>query len=97
MLRVGRSGIVTFPNFGYWKNRLHVLRGRMPVTRRLPYQWYDTPNLRCATISDFSELADEVGGIEVGRLGPAFECDAAVAGVDGDDEARCGLGDVRGW
>ena len=59
--RIGKQGVVAFPNFAHWQNRLSVLRGRMPVTRRLPYQWYDTPNLRCATISDFSELADEVG------------------------------------
>ncbi|MDY0106980.1 MAG: methionine biosynthesis protein MetW, partial [Giesbergeria sp.] len=44
--RVGRTGIVAFPNFAHWPNRLSVLRGRMPVTRRLPYQWYDTPNIR---------------------------------------------------
>jgi methionine biosynthesis protein MetW len=43
--RVGKIGIVAFPNFGHWFNRLSVLRGRMPVTKRLPYQWYDTPNL----------------------------------------------------
>ena len=46
--RVGRTGIVAFPNFAHWPNRLSVLRGRMPVTRRLPYQWYDTPNIRVA-------------------------------------------------
>ena len=55
--RVGRSGIVAFPNFGHWPNRLAVLRGRMPVTRRLPYQWYDTPNIRVGTYSDFEALA----------------------------------------
>ena len=47
--RVGRAGVVAFPNFAHWPNRLSVLRGRMPVTRRLPYQWYDTPNLVCRT------------------------------------------------
>ena len=45
MLRVGREAIVTFPNFGYWSHRLQVLRGRMPVSGNLPYQWYDTPNI----------------------------------------------------
>ncbi len=55
--RVGRTGIVAFPNFGHWPNRLSVLRGRMPVTRRLPYQWYDTPNIRVGTYSDFKALA----------------------------------------
>ncbi|MHA7599388.1 methionine biosynthesis protein MetW [Alicycliphilus sp. T452] len=55
--RVGRSGIVAFPNFAHWPNRLSVLRGRMPVTRRLPYQWYDTPNIRVGTYKDFEVLA----------------------------------------
>ena len=55
--RVGRIGIVTFPNFGHWPNRLAVLRGRMPVTRVLPYQWYDTPNIRVGTLQDFEALA----------------------------------------
>ncbi|MEW6466804.1 MAG: methionine biosynthesis protein MetW [Pseudomonadota bacterium] len=55
--RVGRLGIVAFPNFAHWPNRLSVLRGRMPVTRRLPYQWYDTPNIRVGTFADFAELA----------------------------------------
>ena len=55
--RVGTSGIVAFPNFAHWPNRLAVLRGRMPVTRRLPYQWYDTPNIRVGTYKDFEVLA----------------------------------------
>ncbi len=55
--RVGRAGIVAFPNFAHWPNRLAVLRGRMPVTRRLPYQWYDTPNIRVGTFKDFEVLA----------------------------------------
>ena len=50
--RVGRIGIVSFPNFAHWPNRLHVLTGRMPVTRRLPYQWYDTPNIRVGTFAE---------------------------------------------
>ena len=53
MLRVGREGIVTFPNFGYWRHRVHVLMGRVPVSRELPYQWYDTPNIHVLTIDDF--------------------------------------------
>jgi len=56
-VRVGRSGIVTFPNFAHWPNRLSVLQGYMPVTRKLPYQWYDTPNIRVATFADFLALA----------------------------------------
>ena len=55
--RVGRLGIVAFPNFAHWPNRLSVLGGRMPVTRRLPYQWYDTPNIRVGTYKDFEVLA----------------------------------------
>ena len=53
MLRVGREGIVSFPNFGYWRNRLKILRGNMPVSRELPYQWYDTPNVHLCTLHDF--------------------------------------------
>jgi len=59
--RVGQEAIVSFPNFAYWPHRIALLRGRMPVSKSLPYEWYDTPNLRCATIRDFEELADEVG------------------------------------
>lgn len=55
--RVGRMGVVTFPNFAHWPNRFSVLRGRMPVTRHLPYQWYDTPNIRVGTFKDFEVLA----------------------------------------
>jgi methionine biosynthesis protein MetW len=59
--RVGREAIVSFPNFAHWPHRLSLLLGRMPVSESLPYQWYDTPNLRCATISDFEDLAAEAG------------------------------------
>jgi methionine biosynthesis protein MetW len=55
--RVGRIGIVAFPNFAHWPNRLAIARGRMPVTKRLPYQWYDTPNIRVGTFKDFEVLA----------------------------------------
>ncbi len=57
--RVGRTGIVAFPNFAHWPNRVSVLCGRMPVTRRLPYQWYDTPNIRVGTYADFAILAQK--------------------------------------
>jgi methionine biosynthesis protein MetW len=53
MLRVGRDVIVTFPNFGHWSHRLQILRGRMPVSPSLPYQWYDTPNIHLCTVADF--------------------------------------------
>jgi len=56
MLRVGREGIVSFPNFGYWKNRVNVLRGNMPVSEDLPYQWYDTPNVHLCTLHDFESF-----------------------------------------
>ncbi len=59
--RVGREVIVSFPNFAYWPHRVALWRGRMPVSKTLPYEWYDTPNLRCATIEDFAELANQVG------------------------------------
>jgi methionine biosynthesis protein MetW len=73
--RVGRIGIVSFPNFAHWPNRLHVAAGRMPVTRVLPYEWYDTPNIRVGTYADFEILARKDGltildsfGIQAGRV-----------------------------
>ena len=59
--RVGKIGIVAFPNFAHWPNRLSILSGRMPVTKRLPYQWYDTPNIRVGTFADFEVLARKNG------------------------------------
>ena len=59
--RVGRIGIVSFPNFAHWPNRLRVATGRMPVTKVLPYQWYDTPNIRVGTHADFEVLARKNG------------------------------------
>jgi methionine biosynthesis protein MetW len=56
LLRVGREGIVSFPNFGRWDQRLQVLRGRMPVSDALPYQWYNTPNVHLFTIHDFESF-----------------------------------------
>jgi len=67
MLRVGRAGIVTFPNFGHWKNRLHVLRGRMPVSNSLPFEWFDTPNIHLCTIADFERFCASRGIGVVGR------------------------------
>ncbi len=61
MLRVGREGIVTFPNFGYWKNRLQVIGGHMPVSDNLPYEWHDTPNVHLCTISDFERFCASHG------------------------------------
>ncbi len=56
MLRVGREAIVTFPNFGYWRHRLQIVGGRMPVSGELPYEWYDTPNIHLFTIRDFENF-----------------------------------------
>ena len=56
MLRVGKEAVVSFPNFAYWKNRRAVLNGRMPVSEDLPYEWFDTPNLRFFTLLDFESL-----------------------------------------
>jgi len=61
MLRVGRQGIVTFPNFGYWRNRLDVMLGNMPVSDNLPYRWFDTPNIHLCTITDFEDFCRSHG------------------------------------
>jgi methionine biosynthesis protein MetW len=61
MLRVGREGIATFPNFGYWRHRLQVLLGRMPVSPDLPYQWFDTPNVHLCTFDDFETFCHQHG------------------------------------
>ncbi|MBT9596473.1 MAG: methionine biosynthesis protein MetW [Vitreoscilla sp.] len=86
--RVGRIGIVSFPNFAHWPNRLAVLRGRMPVTKALPYEWYDTPNIRVGTYADFEVLAGKNGldvidsfGLQSGeviRLWPNLRASVAV-------------------
>jgi homoserine O-acetyltransferase len=61
MLRVGREAIVTFPNFGHWTHRWQILKGRMPVSKSLPYQWYDTPNIHLCTVADFDAFLAERG------------------------------------
>jgi methionine biosynthesis protein MetW len=73
--RVGRVGIVSFPNFAHWANRLRIASGRMPVTKALPYEWYNTPNIRVGTYADFEVLARKDGlsvldsfGIQNGRI-----------------------------
>ncbi len=73
--RVGRTGIVSFPNFAHWPNRLSVAFGRMPVTKALPFEWHDTPNIRVATFADFEVLARKTGlqvsdsfGLQAGRV-----------------------------
>jgi methionine biosynthesis protein MetW len=59
MLRVGREAIVSFPNFGHWSHRLQVVRGRMPVSKSLPYEWYNTPNIHLCTVADFDAFCAE--------------------------------------
>ena len=86
--RVGRIGIVSFPNFAHWPNRLSVLNGRMPVTKALPYEWYDTPNIRVGTFADFEVLARKSGlrvtdsfglqGGQIVRLWPNLRASVAV-------------------
>jgi methionine biosynthesis protein MetW len=62
LVRIGKKAVVSVPNFGHWKNRLYLaLKGRMPVTKTLSYQWYDTPNIHFCTISDFVVLAESLG------------------------------------
>jgi methionine biosynthesis protein MetW len=61
MLRVGREAVVSFPNFAYWQNLRSVLAGRMPVSEDLPYQWYDSPNVRFFTLLDFEALCRQMG------------------------------------
>jgi methionine biosynthesis protein MetW len=68
MLRVGREAVVSFPNFAYWKNRMAVMGGRMPVSEDLPYQWFDTPNIRFFTIADFDALCEQMGVVVRERM-----------------------------
>jgi len=96
-VRVGRVGIVSFPNFAHWPNRWSVLRGRMPVTRTLPYEWYDTPNIRVGTHADFEVLAKRNGlnildsfGLQAGRAvrhWPNLRASVAVFRFEGRAEA----------
>lgn len=91
--RVGRIGIVSFPNFAHWPNRLRVLCGRMPVTRALPYEWFDTPNIRVGTYADFARLAARIGlkvtdsfGLQAGqvlRFAPNLRASVAVFRFEG--------------
>lgn len=61
MARVARSGIVSFPNFGHWSHGLSILAGRMPVSKEMPYEWYNTPNIHLCTLRDFQDLAQSLG------------------------------------
>ena len=59
MMRVGKEVIITFPNFGYWRNRFQIMQGNMPVSDELPYKWFETPNIHLCTIQDFDNLCRE--------------------------------------
>ncbi len=61
VVRVGKESVISFPNFGHWSHRLAVGLGRMPVSKSLPYQWYNTPNVRVLTVTDFEKLASNLG------------------------------------
>jgi len=61
VVRVGKESIISFPNFGHWSHRLAVGFGHMPVSKSLPYQWYNTPNVRVLTVADFEKLASSLG------------------------------------
>jgi methionine biosynthesis protein MetW len=63
MLRVGREGIVTFPNFGYWRHRVDVLLGHMPLSKTLPHTWYNTPNIHLCTVKDFEDLCRKLEAV----------------------------------
>jgi methionine biosynthesis protein MetW len=61
VVRVGKESIISFPNFGHWSHRMAVGLGRMPISKSLPYQWYNTPNVRVLTVEDFEKLASSIG------------------------------------
>jgi len=61
MSRLGAEGIVSFPNFGHWSHAWSILRGRMPISREMPYRWYDTPNLHLSTPKDFEDFLEGLG------------------------------------
>lgn len=61
MARVAHYGVVSFPNFGYWTHGLSIMMGRMPISKEMPYQWYNTPNIHLCTLRDFEDLAKELG------------------------------------
>ena len=76
MLRVGHEAVVSFPNFAYWRHRQAILNGHMPVSKNLPYQWYDTPNVRFFTLDDFDGLCEQEGIVIRERL--AFDEDKVI-------------------
>jgi len=77
MSQVGSEGIVSFPNFGHWYHAWSILRGRMPVSREMPYEWFNTPNLHLATVRDFEDFLRRLGLVITGR---AFLADGQPVG-----------------
>jgi len=61
IVRVGKECVISFPNFAHWSHRLGIFFGRMPVSKSLPYDWFNTPNVRVLTIADFEALASKIG------------------------------------
>ncbi len=100
MLRVGREAIVTFPNFGHWSHRLQILRGRMPVSKALPYQWYDTPNIHLCTVADFDAfLASAATSSRTASCSPAaapVDVRCRTAAASSRSTASAGASDKRG-
>ncbi len=80
MVRVGLEGVVSFPNFGYVKNRDQVAAGRMPVSEEMPYQWHDTPNVHLCTMADFDQFCSDLGIIVIDRR--AFTDDREILSGD---------------
>jgi methionine biosynthesis protein MetW len=76
MLRVGREAVVSFPNFGYWRHRVSINEGHMPVSDSLPHQWYNTPNVRFFTMADFEQLCEKRGIAVLERV--AFDEDREI-------------------
>jgi methionine biosynthesis protein MetW len=76
MLRVGHEAVVSFPNFGYWRHRVSIAEGHMPVSDSLPYQWYNTPNVRFFTMADFEQLCEQRGIAVLERV--AFDEDREI-------------------
>lgn len=68
IVRVGRECVISFPNFAHWSHRIDILLGRMPVSRSLPFDWFNTPNVRVLTIADFEALASKIGIQIIDRL-----------------------------
>ncbi|MGB0671018.1 MAG: methionine biosynthesis protein MetW [Rhodospirillales bacterium] len=93
MLRIGKRAIVSFPNFGHWRVRLSILlSGRMPVSKTLPYEWYETPNIHFCTIRDFVVLCEEMGI----RIERSRSLDAAGRGSGSGIENHLGIANLIG-